>query len=267
MDKESLIRERDRQTYEQLRSRPRPNDDTPDLEAIFSPAHQTLEQGVYRFIELLSQLLGQNRYIEEWREVRTPKDHDKATGLDPVKYPAEFLTYIRRKWSKEDDYFSIATIAFSKKIFPDDPRKYSSGINYSGGVADNRFNSLGFYCTSAHQDNNLTLQEYLTMIRSIVAWREPRMISVGPGTYGRYDRVFWNRAWDGWIGWFPQEISPRVLPDFALTWRIGNGTAVATQETNVLSRFSDQKEKANELEIALVEAGILPTEAELKGDR
>ena len=91
------------------------------------------------------------------------------------------------------------------------------------------------------------------------------MISVGSGTYRTYDRVFWIWVWDDWIGWFPREIDPRVLPDFALTWRIGNGTAVASQETNVLSRFPDQKEKANELEIALVEADILPTEAELKG--
>lgn len=266
MDKESLIRERDRQTYEQLRARPRPRHDRPTLRAIFPPARETLELAVYRFVDLLSELLGQNSYIEEWREVRTPEDHDNATGLDPLKNPDEFLSYIEKKWGKEDDNFTIGTIAFSESIFPDDPRTYSAGINYSGGRMNTRFNSLDFYCTSSHQDYNLSLQEYLTMIRSIVEWREPRMVSVGPGTYGRYDRVFWNRAWDGWIGWFPQEIDPRVLPDFALTWRIGNGTAVATQETNVLSQFPDQKEKANELEIALVEAGILPTEAELKGN-
>ncbi len=267
MDKESLLREKKRQAYEQLRARPRPSDDTPDLRAIFPPAHETLEQGVSRFVELLQELLGQNRYVEEWREVRTPEDYDKATGLNPVKNQAEFLSYIKQKWGEEDDYFSISTTAFSKNIFPDDPRTYSAGVNYSGGLTENRFNSFGFYCTSAHRDHNLTLQEYLTMIRSIVEWCEPRMVSVGAGNYARYDRVFWNRAWDGWIGWFPQQIDPRILPDFALSWRIGNGTAVATQETNVLSRFPDQKERANELEIALVEAGILPTEDELRGGR
>lgn len=267
MDRESLRRERARQNYEQLRARPRPKNDASSLRAIFSKGNQTLAQGTHAFISLLKEIRGQNTFVEEWRDVRTPEDHERATGLNPLTDEEAYIRYLRDE--NEATGFTFSILAFSRKIYPHDPRTYSALLTYRGGKAPYpTFDSLFFGCNEpeGERDHNLTLQEYLTMIRTIVEWREPRMVSVG-NSYETYDRVFWNRAWDGWIGWFPQEIDPRVLPDFALTWRIGNGTAVATQETNVLSRFPDQKEKANELEVALVEAGILPTETELKGDR
>ena len=267
MDKESLLREKERQAYEQLRSRPRPENDSSTLKAIFPKGREALDEGARAFIRLLGDIRGQNPYIEEWRLVRTPEDYEKATGLNPLVDRQAYLDILLAEGRSNG--FSFSILAFSNKIHSEDPKIYSAQLNYTGGLSTYpKFDSLFFGCNepAGQRDSNLTLQEYLAMINSIVEWREPRMVSVG-NSYATYDRVFWNRAWDGWIGWFPQEINPRVLPDFALTWRIGNGTAVAAQETNVLSRFPDQKEKANELEIALVEAGILPTEAELKGDR
>lgn len=266
MDKESLRREKQRQAYEQMRSRPRPQGDASSLQAIFAPGHETLEHGVFRFVELLEEIRGQNPYVEEWREVRTPEDHDRATGLYPTEDPKAYLEFLIKE-GESDTGFYFSMLAFSRKIYPNDPRTYSAQMNYEGGARKfPQFDGLFFGCNEPenNRDHNLTLPEYLAMIRSIVEWREPRLITVG-NSYATYDRVFWNRAWDGWIGWFPQEIDPRVLPGFALTWRIGDGTAVATQETNVLARFPDQKEKANELEVALVDAGVLPTSDEVKG--
>lgn len=266
MDKESLVRERNRQTYEQLKQRPRPKDDTPDLRAIFPPGHETLSQGLDHFHDLISEFVGASTFVENWIIVRTAEEQASGKGFNVLRHKSDHLAFLRARGGT-DENFIIGALATSKQIDNGISLNVTATCSYSGGL--NRtpgHDSLTLDAYIPPYDHNLTLQEYLTMIRSIVEWREPRMVSVGPGTYGRYDRVFWNRAWDGWIGWFPQEIDPRVLPDFALTWRIGNGTAVATQETNVLSRFPDQKEKANELEIALVEAGILPTEAELKGN-
>lgn len=267
MDKESLRKEKQRQSYEQLRARPRPKHDASSMWAIFAPGQETVEQGASRFVKLLEKIVDQNRYVEQWREVRTPEDHDRATGLNPIENPEAYLEYVLGE-GENDDSFYFSMLAFSRKIYPDDPRTYSAQMNYEGGKQSLRFDSLFFGCNEPDGagDHNLTLQEYLALIRTVVAWREPRLITVG-NSYATHDRVFWHRAWDGWIGWFPHEISPSLLPDFALTWRIGNGTAVATQETNVLSRYPDQRQRANEVEMALTDAGILPTEDEVKGFR
>ncbi|MFV0643845.1 MAG: hypothetical protein ACK5NN_05000 [Sphingomonadaceae bacterium] len=266
MDKESLLREKERQIYEQMRQRPRPKQDAPHLSAIFSPGQETLTYGLGRFHYLISSFVGLSPYFENWIVVRTQEEQENGNPLEILRNKNEHLSFLRSRGAS-DARFSVSALATSKQIDNETSLDVTATCNYSGGLEENRFDniSLGFY-TPLELHENLTLQEYLSVIRNIVEWREPRMVSVG-NSYATYDRVFWNRAWDGWIGWFPQEINPRVLPDFALTWRIGNGTAVATQKTNVLSRFPDQKEKANELEIALVEAGILPTETELKGDR
>lgn len=264
MDRESLRREKARQSYERLRSRPRSKHDTPSLEAIFAPGHEPLAQGIDRFHSLISRFVGASDFVEDWIIVRTPEDQAAETGLHILRHKEEHLDFLRKRGADDDGYM-ISVEAFSTRINPGDRFTMTAICSYSGGLAEQRHNKLSFNCNIPPEDHNLTLQEYLAMIRSIVEWREPRLIVVGPGTYKTYDRVFWNRAWKGWIGWFPQEIDPRALPDFALTWRIGKGTAVATQETNVLSRFPDQKEKANELEVALVDAGVLPTSDELKG--
>lgn len=266
MDRESLRRERARQNYEQMRQRPRPRQDAPYLAAIFDPGHETLEYGLGRFHNLLSSFVGLSPYFENWIIVRTQEEQERNKPLDILQGRDEHLSFLKSQGGSDAHFFANA-LATSKQVKNETPLNVTAICNYSGGLGENRFDELdiSFY-TPLELHENLTLQEYLSVIRNIVEWREPRMVSVG-NSYATYDRVFWNRAWNGWIGWFPQEINPRVLPDFALTWRIGNGTAVATQETNALSRFPDQKEKANELEIALVEAGILPTETELKSGR
>lgn len=40
---------------------------------------------------------------------------------------------------------------------------------------------------------------------------------------------------------------------------IGNGTAAATQETDVLPRDPVQRQRANQVDMELTDAGILPT--------
>ena len=265
VDKESMLRELARQDYELLRTRPRPADDTPSLKAYFAPAGETLPQGVDRFHALATEFVGANPFVEGWIVVRTPQDHAAKTGLYVLENNDEFLDFLRKRKTR-DDHFTINASAFSTQINPGDRYTATGTINYSGGTSKFRSDKLYFSAGASDvRDNNLTLQEYLTMIRLIVAWREPRLIVVGSGTYETYDRVFWHRAWNGWIGWFPQQIDPSILPDFAMTWRIGNGTAVATQETNVLSRYPDQRQRANEVEMALTDAGILPTTDEVLG--
>ena len=91
------------------------------------------------------------------------------------------------------------------------------------------------------------------------------MVSVGTGNYATYDRVFWDRAWDGWMAWLPKKIDPRILPESAITIPMEPGTLVATQQENVDGTDPVQKRNANELELSLAEGGLLPTVEELTG--
>lgn len=98
-----------------------------------------------------------------------------------------------------------------------------------------------------------------------MAWRVPLHIGIGSRNYPIHDAVFDHRAWAGWMGWFPGRIDPVALPAFALTFPVGPGTLVAAQETNVITTDPAQVARAQEVETALVELGVLPSRDELIG--
>ncbi len=113
--------------------------------------------------------------------------------------------------------------------------------------------------------HNLTLKESAGVITTIINWRVPKFVAVGSSNYELHDRVFDHRACPGWMAWFPTRIDPQGLPGYALTSDIGPGTLVATQESNVITTDPAQVERANEVEMALAQLGVLPTLDELLG--
>ncbi len=255
------------EALQQLRSRPRGRDE-PGLTAHFAHKSETLSEGVHHFLTLAASLVGTNRYVEEWRQVRTPAEHDANTGLSINSEPEEFVQFLRSR-DKSDEMFSFGTLGFSDAIPREAANYYTANLGYSGGTAVYSNNRLNFSATNYEPpfEHTLNLQEWLDVISEIVAWRLPLHIGVGSKNYPIYDAVFDHRAWAGWMGWFPVQIDPATLPGFALTHTIGPGTLVATQETNVITTDPAQVERANEVEIALAELGVLPTQDELNGLR
>lgn len=130
MDQESLLREKERQIYEQLRARPRPKHDSAILTAVFSKGQETWEQGAHNFVVLMNEIKNQNAYLEEWRVVRNPEDYDNARGIYPLKEQEVYFDYLSRR--STDDGFHFEILAFSRKIRPDDLITYSAQMNYSG---------------------------------------------------------------------------------------------------------------------------------------
>ena len=142
------------------------------LKAYFAPAGETLPQGVDRFHALATEFVGANPFVEGWIVVRTPQDHAAKTGLYVLENNDEFLDFLRKRKTR-DDHFTINASAFSTQINPGDRYTATGTINYSGGTSKFRSDKLYFSAGASDvRDNNLTLQEYLTMIRLIVAWRE-----------------------------------------------------------------------------------------------
>ncbi len=244
---------------ERLRTRPR-GSDLPHLSASFPFRPEPLSEGVISFLHLAGRLAGTNRYVEEWRQVRTEKEHNQNSGLDIIQNPDEFIDYLRTL-GDTDALFAFDTLGFSAAIQRSAANYYTAGLSYSGGLEHSENNTLGFfgYNEDSTPPHTLTLQEWVRVVGTIVDWRTPLYVSVGSPNYGIYDRVFEHRAWDGWMGWFPARIAPASLPGFALTFDIGPGTLVATQETNVITTDATQLERAKEVEIALAELDILPT--------
>lgn len=121
------------QALQQLRSRPRSADDD-TLGAWFAHRPETLAEGVLQFIRLAGSLIGTNRYVQEWRHVRTKREHDSNTGLDILAEPDEFIRFQRSR-NEGDDRFHIETIGFSNAIPREAPNYYTAGINYSGACS------------------------------------------------------------------------------------------------------------------------------------
>ncbi|MCU0910248.1 MAG: Imm52 family immunity protein [Rhodobacteraceae bacterium] len=255
------------QALEQLRSRPRSADDE-SLYAWFAHRPETLAEGVRQFVMLAKRLIGTNRYVEYWDHARNASEQDAGSGLDIVAEPDEFIRFWRSR-GKGDDRFSIGTTGFSESVPIAGTKYYTAGLNYSGGLHPERNNTLGFFGRSYTEprDHTLTLDEWRAVVAVIVDWRVPLHIGIGSRNYPIHDAVFDHRAWAGWMGWFPVRIDPVALPDFALTFPIGPGTLVAAQETNVITTDPAQVARAQEVEIALVELGVLPTQEDLIGLR
>ncbi|WP_417794738.1 hypothetical protein [Terasakiella pusilla] len=250
---------------DQLRSRPR-SKDTPHLTAHFAFQPETLHDGVSNFLDLASRLVGTNRYVERWRHVRTPAEQKADAGLDIIARPQEFAGYLREKGAS-DTSFLISTTSESDAIPKPDPAYFTASIDYSGGTKVGRNNRLSFSGKnySEAREHTLSLNEWINVISQIVEWRTPLFVAVGSRNYPIHDAVFDHRAWPGWMAWFPTRIDAHGLPAYALTVDIGEGTLVATQETNVITTDPLQVERAKEVEIALVEMGVLPTKDDLIG--
>ncbi|MEP3052525.1 hypothetical protein [Ascidiaceihabitans sp.] len=225
-----------------------------------------MREGVAGFLDLASRLIGTNRFVEQWRHVRTPAEQEANTGLDIIAQPEEFYRFLRST-GDDDTFFTIETTAESAAIPKPDPRYYTASLGYSGGTTRFMNNQLSFLGRNYVDppEHTLTLQEWINVITQIVAWRTPLFVAVGSRNYPIYDAVFDHRAWPGWMAWFPTRIDPQSLPGYALTFNIGPGTLVATQETNVITTDSAQVERAKEVEIALAQMGVLPTRDELLG--
>ena len=245
--------------------RPRSPKDYPTLDSWFTPAFDTFAQGGENLLHLMRSLIGTTRYIEYWRQDRSYEENQAAAGVDPLADPKAYLEFQKNLGNKSDRLFNIGAYAFSNKIFPNDPTKESLSLHYSGGTENQGANTLSVIPSITNGQTNLTLEEWLRVIGTIIDWRQPRYIAVGSGNYGIHDRVFEHRAWNGWLGWFPVWIDRQGLPSYALTFDVGPGTLVATQETNVITNDPAQRERAKEVEIALAQMGVLPTNAYLVG--
>jgi len=177
-DRESLLREARRKLLAEIRSRtPKEYAAWPGLDAYFEPVQQTLDAAVTGFIPLLRALRGQTAFVESWRVVRNPKDHDKATGLDVIADPEGLVSFLRNSGDDGDDSDTshyIDVLGFSDLINPDDPRRYSAQISYFTSAHPNGSDRVRFDVDRGSVDARITLEQWIRMIETLVTWRKAR---------------------------------------------------------------------------------------------
>ncbi|MEM6277614.1 MAG: hypothetical protein AAF714_11775 [Pseudomonadota bacterium] len=264
-DRDALLREAERRLNEAIRERTPPSaDGTPSLDARLDPVPETLEMATTSVASLLASLRGQNDFIREWREVRTPEDHAAATGLDVVADPEAWAAFLRSERGKTDDAFSFDALAFSPLIYPQDASAYSASLSYSGGQATTGLSKLAFNTRAPTAGDTLTFDQWASMVETIVMWRQTRFIGIGPPSHGIHNAVYEFRAWPGWMAWLPVQIDPSALPETAIVTSIGGGTLVAAQDRTIRSDRPDDLERSAALEMALVELDVLPLRRNLQ---
>ncbi|MEJ6402864.1 hypothetical protein [Yoonia sp. 2307UL14-13] len=263
-DREALLREAERNLRAQLREHFAPNpNQRPSLFGRLFTVPQTLDHAVHSLRDVLMALREQNDFCQSWRIVRSPEDHEAVTGLDPITQTEEYIQFLRHHDRQSDDWHIMEILAFSDLIYPDDPRSYSAQFSYTGGLSRRLFDEVRFQTRAPQVTQDLTFDQWISMIETITTWRKTRYLTVGTSSYAHHYAVFELRAWRGWIGWFPEQIAPSSLPDFAVVMPVGPGMVVATQRERLRIDREEDLERAAQVEMALADLGVLPLNRDL----
>lgn len=264
-DREAQLREAERKLNAQIRERTSPSpEETPSLRATLLPRRISLAQAVDELVPLLEALKGQNAFVHDWRVVRSAADHDAASGLDPIAQPKAAADFFDAERKQTDATYRFSILGFSSTIYPEDARRYSAQISYAGGLDSRGHDVLSFQAQSPRGADTLSFDQWAGMVNIITQWRAARYIGIGPASYGPHSAVFEHRAWRGWMGWLAHAIDPARLPAFAIVRQIGEGTLVASQPQNIRADRPDDLARAAEVEVALADLGVLPTNSELR---
>ena len=258
-DRRAAAREAARQrSLEALRTRPR-RPDAPALKAWFPADPVDLGGGVAALAALARNLTGITPFADRWQQFRTEAEFDANRGLDPLADPLAYEAHLRGM-DQTDDSFVIDMTGFGRGIPREAENLYTAYLVLRAGLLAPAW-SLDFTPRVYDGDprHPMPLDIWKDVVAEIVAWRQPVFLGIGGPNYAQRDAVFDHRVWPGWVGWFPARIAPGDLPGYALAVPVGEGTLVATQALNIDTTDPQDVARAQEVEVALNDLGVLPT--------
>ena len=263
-DRRARLREEARQrALEALRARPR-SIDSPELEAWFAEDDRSDVETAEAFVRLAGAIGRVCRCAAEWRVVRTAADHRTQSGIDVLSDPQGFAD-----WSiaaSEGGPIHLSALGFSPQVPREDPRFYTASLTYDGATSTGPAHL--FFAPKVYETDPvhpMPLDEWRAVVAAVVTWRRPLFLRVGTKNYPLRDAVFDHRMWGGWMGWIAGEVPEASLPDHARAERVGDGTLVRVQDENVDTGDPDQVARANAVEVALAELGVLPARVDILG--
>ncbi|MEO0862858.1 MAG: hypothetical protein AAFY65_19865 [Pseudomonadota bacterium] len=242
------------------------------LWAYFDNRYETLADAVLDFHMFGRSLNNELIFKGNWVYSRTDEEAKNNSGFNPIEEPGAYLEYLRSEYDRNieevghyGDFGAVFSLSLphASSSPPNDPYNYYDIFDFDGGIDRHLSDQLLFRSERARGPAFFNLAEWTRLTELIVAWRVPRYIWFDSYLYELEGRIHKHRAWGGWLGWFPQQIDATDLPLGALTIPVGPGTLVASQQNQLQSEIPAQLDKAQKVEQALVELGLLPTKEDL----
>lgn len=205
-----------------------------------------------------SNLLGQNY---EWFEL----GHSKKQALSQMafennKISESTLLKWERRYKKDSPLF-IESVWDGKS-------DYSSSINYRKMFFD-QVNRVGVELHLVSQNKNIDVESFIALFSRIAFYFKCSYINADSGGYRFFDNnVFPDRLSVGWMIYIPHVVLPRLIPEAARIVPVVDGekqkgTIVVSTEDIFDGKNKDHIGKANNIEIKLLDLGLLPLMTEL----
>jgi len=237
---------------------------SPRVYAYMDHSEIDFAEGCHHFSELLRQLAPLSPYVRTDALLTSEDQMKSGVGLDPLNNMDEVIQILLEN-SSQDEYFDRT----SKRVWAErwkDSRAVVE-INYV-------FNSLGSMspnyidCDSRRKSSdtdNFSLSHWLRIIETIINWRRPIYLWSGDEKYWHDGKGIFDpeRTIANWFCWVPQQVDPSLIPSASLVRPMLDGTLIVTSDQYFNIDDEPAIHRANDVEMEMNEAGILPHQSDL----
>lgn len=223
------------------------------LEADFRPMPMTLDEGMGKALDLLRKLSGLPAFASGWEAGGVRLDQDEAAFAEAMKQAQA------GEGAEGGYHFAIAENARGTSA------PFLPAESY---IAETVFNNVdgGLYVVLSMTRQVATFATIHGVVKQLNAWADLQHVSAGSIFYSPEDSPIdsVNRRGIGWAGWVPFPLTRAELPEAGYLETLGQGTFVASQESEWEVSDRAAVKRAQALELRLNALGMLPTRTALR---
>jgi len=216
-------------------------------------------EGCHHFSELLRQLVPVSPYVHTNTLLTSEEQMESGIGLDPLNDMGEVIRVLLEEQA-QGDYPDI----LSKYVWAE-RWKDSRAIVKVKYKFDGPENTIPNYldCENLQkvsETDNFSLSHWLQIVEVIINWRRPTYLWCGDDKYW-YDKhgLFYpERTITNWFCWVPQQVESSQIPSASLVRPMLEGTLIVTSDQYFNIDDEAAIHRANDVEMEMNEAGILP---------
>jgi len=231
----------------------------------YMPYDQTnFETGCYKFSDLLRKLSAVSDYTRGYKVLTNEEATLTGEGLDPIHDMDEVIAFLRNL------HFETGIEPVMNSVWGErwiDGRQITN-ISYRwGGRQGDNFQRLEYEKWGGIiQSEGAGLNLWLRIVETIINWKYPQFLWCGDDAYFRKGKGVFNpdRTIANWFCWTPQQVDPDLIPSAALVRPMLDGTLIVTSEQYFNIDDEAAIHRANDVEVEMNEAGILPSLDDLR---
>ena len=220
-------------------------------------------EGCYHFSELIRNLETVSPYVQTNTLLTSETQMESGIGLDPLNNMEEVIqTLISHRSNYEDSDPRYKNI-WSER-WKDSWNIVKIEYDFSDMASPNYLDCES--SRTAADSPNYTINHWLRIVEIIIKWRRPLYLWSGDEKYwydgkGVFDP---DRTIANWFCWVPQQVDPSLIPSAALVRPMLDGTLIVTSQQYFNIDDEAAIHRANDVEVEMNEAGILPSLDELR---